>query len=290
MTKTIVTHGTGFHIDDLMAVATLLLIYPDAKVVRTRDEEQIKKADIVADTGGVYDPSIGRFDHHQPGGAGVRTNGIPYASFGLVWKEFGERLAGSQEAAEILDVKLCMPIDAIDNGVEISTPVFEGVKEYSLRDYFYSFSGDANTPEEVDNVFMNLLPIAKDLLSREIKSAQDTVREMAEVRRLYDAAPDKRLIIIPESLSWKRVLIPLDALFIVSERLDGKWGVRAVPKKYGSFEVKKPFPESWAGQRDEALAQVSGVSDATFCHNDRWLAVTKTKEGALALAQRVLNT
>src|SRR5436190_1581201 len=102
MSKTIVTHDTSYHADDVFAVATLLLAFPDAQVIRSREQSVIDSADIVVDTGSVYDPPKMRFDHHQAGGAGQRQNNIPYASFGLVWKEFGERISGSREAAEII--------------------------------------------------------------------------------------------------------------------------------------------------------------------------------------------
>ena len=64
----IITHSGNFHPDDVCAVATLLLIYPDAEVVRTRDEKVINekdKEDIVLDLGRVYDPTNLIFDHHQ---------------------------------------------------------------------------------------------------------------------------------------------------------------------------------------------------------------------------------
>jgi uncharacterized UPF0160 family protein len=36
-------------------------------VVRTRDEAELAKCDIVVDVGAVYDPARLRFDHHQRG-------------------------------------------------------------------------------------------------------------------------------------------------------------------------------------------------------------------------------
>ena len=56
--------------------------------------------------GGRSDPATGDFDHHQKGGAGERENGIRYASFGLVWREHGEALAGGAEAAAAIDERL----------------------------------------------------------------------------------------------------------------------------------------------------------------------------------------
>ena len=57
--KTIVTHSGAFHADDVFAVATLDLTY-DGKVkfMRSREPEDLAKADIVLDVGAVYDPAF----------------------------------------------------------------------------------------------------------------------------------------------------------------------------------------------------------------------------------------
>jgi hypothetical protein len=44
--KTIVTHDGNFHVDDVFAVAVLLLVYPEAEVIRSRDKETIEQGDI----------------------------------------------------------------------------------------------------------------------------------------------------------------------------------------------------------------------------------------------------
>ena len=49
--KTIVTHDGSFHADDVFAVATLLKLFPDANVIRTRDTSVIERADVVVDVG-----------------------------------------------------------------------------------------------------------------------------------------------------------------------------------------------------------------------------------------------
>ena len=51
------------------------------------------------------------------------------------------------------------------------------------------------------------------------------------------------------------------------------------------MESKKPFPEGWAGQKDEDLEKVSGVSGAKFCHNGRFLCVAENKQSAIELAK-----
>src|ERR1035437_2907263 len=136
---TIVTHNTKFHCNDVFAVAVMSLVFSDLKIIRTRDENIVKSADIVVDVGGIYDVGKMRFDDHQEGAAGVRENGIPYASFGLVWKEYGEKLSGSVEAAKLIEEKLVLSIDALDSGVSLAKPFFENINYYEICDYIDSF-------------------------------------------------------------------------------------------------------------------------------------------------------
>ena len=48
------------------------------------------------------------------------------------------------------------------------------------------------------------------------------------------------------------------------------------------------FPKSWSGKRGEELAEITGVKDAVFCHNDIFFAVAKSKEGAIELAKKAI--
>lgn len=290
MSKKIVTHNGHFHTDDLLAVATLLIKYPDAEVIRSRDERIIKSADFVVDVGLIHNPDKGRFDHHQKSGAGKRPNDILYASFGLVWRIFGQELAGGRDEAKLIEDKLVTPVDAIDNGIDLSTPLFNGIKEYSVGDFFESFANGAETLEELDQAFKRALPLAIELLKREIEVAARTIEGWRKVKRIYNESEVKKIIVIPGGLSWKRVLIPTEAVFVVYPRTDSLWGAQAVPKALNSFENKKSFPTSWAGLTGKTLAAVSKVKDAVFCHRDRWLANAKSKEGAIKLAEVALNS
>ena len=46
---------------------------------------------------------------------------------------------------------------------------------------------------------------------------------------------------------------------------------------------------SWAGLRDADLAAVTGVPDAGFCHNGRFIAAAKSYEGIYAMALQALK-
>lgn len=287
--KKIVTHSGSFQADDIFAVAILLLELGEAEVVRTRDSGQIVAADYVVDVGMIYDPDKNRFDHHQPGGAGERSNGIPYASCGLVWKKFGEKLAGGKEEADLIDTNLMQPLDAHDNGVSIADYRFKGVRTYSIVDFFYSFRVSLHeSEEELYRIFMELVTVAKDLLVREIGKARIIILGEAKVRKAFEISTDKRILILSEDLPWRRVLSEkLEVMFVVHPRNDGRWGLRAVLDT--GYTPRLSLPMAWAGKTDQDLQEITGVSDAIFCHRGLFLAIAKTKEGAIKLAELAIN-
>lgn len=290
----VVTHSGSFHADDVFAVATVILSLregEEVEIIRSRDKEVIESADYVVDVGLEYNPERKRFDHHQPGGAGVRENGIPYASFGLVWKEYGEKLAGSNEIARTVEEKLIYFVDAIDNGVRLSDPIFEGIREYSISDYLYSYwINEQSEEEEVDRIFRRVVGLAKDLLEREIKKAQNIADEEKLVEEIYNNTEDKRLIVMDRHLAWGRILVKKpEPLIVVYPTPSGNWSAKTVRINVHEFESRIYYPEAWAGLVDGELAEVSGVPDAVFCHKDRFTAVAKTKEGAIALAKTCLS-
>ncbi|MFA5934038.1 MAG: MYG1 family protein [Candidatus Paceibacterota bacterium] len=294
--KKIITHNGGFHTDDVFACATLLLLLEkkgeQGEIIRTRDEAIIITGDYVVDVGGIYDPAINRFDHHQIGGAGARGNGISFASFGLVWKEFGEELCGSKEVSEWIDQKIVQPIDGPDNGISIATPIFEGVQPYTFHSILSSFepSWKDKNEADIDSAFLELVSFAKGILSREIKKTKDTEDGIRLANDIYEQTEDKRLVVLDESYPWKPAYEKNSDVLIViyPSSTDSRWKVETVPVKPYSFERRIYFPEAWAGLRDEALQKVTGVPDAIFCHFHRFLAVAKSKEGAIALAKQAL--
>lgn len=289
---TVATHNSNFHADDAFAVATLSLIFPDVKVIRTRDEETIKNADVAVDVGGIYDPTKLRFDHHQTGGAGIHENGIPYASFGLVWKEYGEKLSGSKEVAEVIEKKLVCYVDALDNGVNVSTNIYEDIRPYTISDYLYSYWIDGDVDKEhVDQIFHRVSSMAKDLIIREIDKAKRIFEETKLVEDIYNESLDKRMIVLEKNLAWGKVFEdkPEALVVIYPNKEVNTWSAKMIRVNSHSFETRISFPKAWAGLTGENLVKVSGVSDAVFCHNARFLTVAQSKEGAIKLAQIALN-
>lgn len=289
----IITHNGKFHVDDLMAVATLQLLHgvEHTEVVRSRDPAVWEGGDYVVDVGGVYDPETDRFDHHQKGGAGARPSGESYSSLGLVWKKYGEKVCGTRAVAERLDREMVIPIDLADNGIDVYTPTRPDVHPYLVHRFLSVMRPTWKEDAVFDERFAETLVWARRLIEREIVTARDTEEGEAFVEKAYESAPDKRVIVLDGQYPWQGVLAKTpDAVFIVKERsMKNGWEVECVRDDIHSFRNRRSLPAAWRGLRDEELAAATGVSDAVFCHNAGFIAVAKSKEGALRLAEAALR-
>jgi uncharacterized UPF0160 family protein len=291
----IVTHNGDFHADDVFALAMLHIVFEkdsEIEVLRTRDEKEFTSADFLVDVGGIYDESKNRFDHHQTGGGGTRENGIPYASAGLVWKKYGEQICGDREVAKAVEERLILPIDANDNGVNIYDSVVGNFFPYTIQDALYIFR--ATWKEDFasnDQRFLEMVSVAKKILEREVLITQHFKEAEALIEKDYALAEDKRLIVLSGKYPWFKVLMKYpEPLFVVAkDTINDTWGLKAVGTDKQVFKNRKNLPESWAGKIGKELADVTGVPDALFCHNKLFLAVAKSKEGALALAKIALE-
>lgn len=294
----IATHNAKFHADDVFAVATLLLKLgkENCEIVRTRDESLIANADYVVDVGQVYEPISRRFDHHQKDGAGVRKNGIPYASFGLVWKEYGPELCGSNEVADYIDRSIVQSIDSGDVGCDTykmlvpDTQLFFAGDIVSLNYLTWKEDGDW------DDNFSKSVEWAREVLSRSIKIAKDQQEAISIIKSVYDNSLDKKVITFDESHIFGRELVGgvlteyPDPIYAVLLRPDhGNWQVLSIRKEKGSFATRKPLPEEWRAKSGQDLQKVTGINGAVFCHSSGFMCVAQTKEGALALAEKALN-
>ncbi len=289
----IITHSGKFHADEVFAIATLILAHKEEsiEVVRTRDPEIIKTGDIVVDVGGEYDPAKGKFDHHQSEGAGVRMNGIPFSSFGIVWKEYGETVCGSKVVSEKIDKFLVEQMDAIDNGVNIRKFILENVYDYTIGDVIDAFNPSWKEVGDRDDSFMEAVGVAKTILLREIIRTRDKGEGETTVEQVYINASDKRIIVLDNYLPWADVLKNYkESLFVVYPNSDtNNWHVQAIRSDPHSFDNRRSLPKTWGGKNNEDLSKITGVSDAIFCHKALFLCGAKSKEGAMKLAEIALN-
>lgn len=284
---TVATHNGIFHADDVFSIAALKQIFPSLNLVRTRSSEIIAEADMVVDVGGQYDAGANRFDHHQRDGAGERENGIPYSSFGLIWKKYGVQICeGNEDVAKAVDSGLVSTIDAIDCGY------VEGVAEgISLSQTISMFNPTWEEDENIDKCFDEAVVFASRLLERFIASANGGVKAKVIVAKAIEEAKDPRVIVLEKFTPWKRTVHALseDALYMVYPSQTGQWRIQTVPVEPGSFENKKSLPAPWGGLSENELQEVTGINDAMFCHNGLFIAGAESFEGVMQMANLALS-
>lgn len=306
------THNSTFHADDVFAVAMLLKVYPQAKVIRSRDTRVLDQANILVDVGAEYDPKRGRFDHHQRGGAGLRANNVPYASAGLVWREFSRQLISAVVAenssldldalAQRIDHLYVQGIDATDTGSIMTTSHLKD--DESLVIPVTNLSGTIGllnpivgeqdcSNEAQDRAFMQAVTLAGELLTQVILRAASTQKWTKYVQ---EADKGEAVIVLDEpsadvACPWTTEVCAREhILFVVFPTPDRSgWRIKGAPVSPASFDSKKLLPESWAGLRDKELDTATGAEGCVFYHPGRWIAGAKTREAILRMASLALK-
>jgi uncharacterized UPF0160 family protein len=308
----IVTHGGKFHADDAWAVAVLNVLFPESEVIRTRNPAIIEAADFAVDVGGIWDPAKGRFDHHQKGFSATRSTGVPYASAGLVWKEYGARCVGAlaashaahqlteDEALQIayaIDADIVQYLDLSDVGAAKNAPggyglsaVISGFNPNWLDEQRMGY-GDAADAYRLSQ-FRRAMDILTDIMTNSVKYRVGALISVEQVRQSEVLEGGKVLFLKNSALPWSAVVrkeMP-EVLFVISHNLaEQRYMLHTVPVSPENFTARADLPEAWAGLRDAELAAVTGVPDAGFCHNGRFIAAAKSFEGVRAMAELALQ-
>ncbi|WP_314440966.1 MYG1 family protein [Massilia timonae] len=307
----IATHGGKFHADDAWAVAVLKVLFPEADVVRTREQARIDAADFAIDVGGVWDPATGRFDHHQKEFDGARASGVPYASAGLVWREYGarcvaalaerhtgERLADdtAQQIAYAIDADIVQYLDLSDVGVAKNAPgsyglsaVVSGFNPGWLDEQRLGY-GEAVEVYRMGQ-FMRAVEFLTDIMGNAVRYRVGAMLAVTQVRQA-EVLEDGRLLFLKNAaLPWSSVVrkeMP-KVLFVISHSLtEQRYMLHTVSVDTESFDARADLPQAWAGLREAELAAVTGVEDAVFCHTGRFIAAARSYAGALSMARQAL--
>lgn len=288
------THSGTFHADDVLAAAALRLAKPSVSILRSRDNDRLNAADILFDVGRVFNPATCRFDHHQLEYSEARANGIPYSSFGLVWRELGDKLCGSAAAANRVDVSLVQGVDAVDCGVTISKEVVQ-VKLMSISAVLGSFNQgwqDLATTEAINDAFEQAVSVAKLILENAIREASGFEKAKAVVER-STLLEGGRVLTLEHGVPWKETVLESSKydqlLYVIYPDAQAKWHLSCVPDKSGSFSNRKSLPAAWAGLDGAELDKVTGIKGCVFCHRARFVGGHTTREGVLEMARLALR-
>ncbi len=288
----VVTHGGVFHADEVMAVAILSEIFGrEMKVSRVfKVPNDLPDGTIVLDIGG------GKYDHHQRGGNGARENGAPYASCGLIWREFGKELLKEVEDIEnvwrLIDEQLISGIDAIDCG---AIPRCEAVvKPMTISAIISSFNPAWDSTETPDEAFVKAVDEAKRIFDRLLANTISKVKAVGIVEAAIENSKD-HIMVLETFVPWQDALFASDnpkaeeILFVVFPSNRGGFNWQAVPESLGNFAVRKSTPKEWWGAPAKELQELTGVRDATFCHPNGFIGAAMSKDGAIRLAKLAIE-
>jgi uncharacterized UPF0160 family protein len=299
---TLITHSGMYHADDVFTYAVLQTVFPNHALIRTRDEALINGTEnvIVFDVGGVFDAEKNRFDHHQPGRP-EREDGIPYSSFGLIWKHYGmDYLRVKVSDFDLADEKLielwesidrlAYEIDALDNG-KFDDPAMLNPNHISRA---ITWGAPASRDENVMKAsFITAADMAGHLLKGKVLGKAKALSDEVVVHSLVAKNGDKNWIELPEGLSFNKVLAEPEnrnLLYVILPEMGGaQWCLIALKSHEGNFQSRKELPESWAGLRDEDLQKATKTDDAIFCHLGRFFAVAKSRESIMRMLWTALE-
>lgn len=256
--KAALTHAGKFHSDDVFGAAFLKMINPDIKIVRSND--------YINFDGLIFDIGLGKFDHHMSNNE-KRENGLPYAAFGKLWKEFAVELYGKY-VYEKVDKELIQDLDLSDN-----------TGSYNAL----SFSISVFNPEDItnnDKEFFEAVSFAQIILTKLIEKVKRNERDLKIVKKAYEDSVDKRIVVLEKSLYYKDVLVNSDAIYVVYPSARGGYAAQGVTKSVDTVELKKPFPREWVEKLPPFLK---------FCHNSRFLITADSFENIMYAVKEALK-
>jgi uncharacterized UPF0160 family protein len=306
---TLVTHDGIFHADDIFATAVLKKVFGEVRIVRTRRAPTSKSKIIIYDVGLEYDPEQDKFDHHQVSKPYdlARPSGVPYAAFGLVWKKYGRDLCPDVtflestpaslklQPADIVDITLVQAVDCLDTGsIQLPSNTPLAMVSGAISQFLPTY--EEESPEALAISFDKAVAFATTILENSIRHAQASARAKDQVYQHLLNRPNPSYLVLDKACAWGEVVkacsnpgdIAEQLLYVVFPASDGRWRLQCVQGTQ-PFSTRKALPLSWAGTRPQDLVTITGVSDASFCHNGRFIAGAASKEGAIKLLELALS-
>lgn len=297
--------------------------YKDAKIVRSRDQKELDKCDVVVDVGGVYDPPSHRYDHHQKIfsstmhslSAGTLPWVTKLSSAGLVYFHFGHRIvAAIADTPQDSDVTNTLynkvyenfieEVDAIDNGIATSDGPLRYKVTTNLSSRVSHLNPGWNSGEQnYDERFGKAMELVGSELRDRILATKNVwlpAREIVQtaIKERHKIHESGAILHLVTPCPWKEHLFELERVlevkpaikFVLYADQRNKYRVQCVPVDSGSFVNRLSLLQAWRGLRDEALTQLSGVQGCIFVHANGFIGGNDTYQGALEMAVRTLQT
>ena len=279
------THDGSFHADEVTACALLLLFdqIDRDRIIRTRESSKLSKCDFVCDVGGIYNPALRRFDHHQSEYVG------DLSSAGMVWQYLKDTHVVDEHTYHFFNKSLIWGVDAHDNGklhLEAGSCSFSQVVTNFVPPMY-------DAPDSVQNAaFQQALDFVLGHLTRLLERFRYI--ESCKEKVAASMERNEKVLYFDEAMPWMESFFEMGgekhpALFVIMPS-SGHWKLRGIPPSLDErMKVRVPLPQEWAGLLDADLKSASGIPGAIFCHKGRFISVWETKEDVYKALDYVLN-
>lgn len=284
----VVTHAGVFHADDVVATVILMrALKRELSVYRAFKVPDDLPEDVV-----VYDIGYGAFDHHQRGGNGCRENGVPYASTGLIWREYGRKLVEGLENSELvwelMDRDFIQAVDAVDNGALPKSDL--PVRAVTLSQIVSKFNPNWDLPDEVpDERFKETVEMVDTIFEAFLNRVISKAKAQVIVDEAIEKA-DNHIMFLEQFVPWQEFVFSSksekasEIQFVVFPSNRGGYNWQCVPDCLGGFGQRKPVPAEWKGLSGADLQRVTGIDGAVFCHPSGFLGSANTLADAILMA------
>lgn len=288
-----ITHSGVMHADEVIATAFLELYFEKLTLARVSEIDASKYSDNII----IYDIGRGKYDHHM-NESKERENKIKYSSLGLLWEEFGKKYLEKinieediiDQVYEYIEKDLIEQIDAIDNGQfpQIDAPY----KVKTLSDVYKIFNPSVFSNQNENEQFLKAVNFSKELLINEINHAVSKVKSIEIVNNLLNKN-EKKYLLLDKPLPYLETLLKHEKgnniLFVIFPSERGGYNIKTVPKSYEDKTYRLSFPKEWGGKTKEELQKLSNFDGLVFVHSTLFIAVTTTKEEAIALVEKLIK-
>jgi uncharacterized UPF0160 family protein len=134
------------------------------------------------------------------------------------------------------------------------------------------------------------------ILKEIIKDKVVQVATKKELQKRYDCINDGVLEIPAQTMPWLEEVVSFNqshdyrVKFVIFPYPAGGWAAQSVPPSIEKkFDQLVSFPKEWAGGNEKTLPEISGIQDATFCHNGCFFVRAKTKESIIEMCRVAMN-
>jgi len=256
----VITHDTSFHADEVIAVALLRYAGYDIDLIRTRNPTILATATAdpevaVLDVGGIYDPAMLNFDHHQD----MELK----SAAGLVYEHFKSQICPLD--AQPYFERFISSIDVMDtnrdNIFEVWKTLPKGFRNTS--GIIGGFNRDVTNATEQFGQFGIALDFATVIIDNEIYSAKKKAKSEADYASRVILS--NNVAVFDEySTVWKD---KKEHTFVVLPHANG-WQIQTI--------------DTTVAKVPESVTECEGF---IFRHGSGFMATIKNKEVAVAFAE-----